>query len=54
MEHLYSPGTNNAPAGMYREVGPRGGTVESARTVEIQTGDRLPATQHSGNKWQKQ
>ncbi len=54
MNHLYNPGTNNCPAGTYREVGPRGGEVENARTVDIKHGDRLPATQASGNKWEKQ
>ena len=54
MNHLYNPGVNDAPAGSYREVGPRGGEVENARTVEIKKGDRLPATQASGNKWMQQ
>lgn len=53
MNNLYNPGTNDAPAGTYREVGPRGGMVENARTVEIHAGDRLPATQERGNKWEK-
>ena len=54
MTNLYNPGVNDAPAGTYHEVGPRGGTVVNARTVTISRGERLPATQASGNKWEKQ
>ncbi|MCD8027147.1 MAG: YjzC family protein [Erysipelotrichaceae bacterium] len=53
MARLIKPGTDNEPKGKYREVGPRGGQVPSARTVEIDQGDRLPPTQKSGNRWVK-
>lgn len=53
MNELYSPGTDNLPAGKYREVGPSGATISDARVVEIDMGDRLPPTQKSGNKWVK-
>jgi len=48
------PGTDNKPAGTYIEVDSTGKAVQNARTVTIQSGDRLPATQHSGNGWVKQ
>ena len=48
---LYNPGEDNAPAGEYVEVGPRGGEARDARTIKISRGDRLPPTQESGNKW---
>ena len=51
---LYNPGEDNAPAGTYQEVGPRGGKLESGRTCRIGRGDRLPPVQESGNKWEKQ
>lgn len=47
------PGTDNQPSGNYREVGPRGGAVPNARQVHIDSGDRLPPTQKSGNRWIK-
>lgn len=47
------PGTDNQPAGTYREVGPRGGNVSGGRVVHIDKGDRLPPTQKSGNGWIK-
>ncbi len=40
--NLYTPGQDNAPAGTYQEVGPRGGKAENSRTVRISRGDRLP------------
>lgn len=48
-----NPGTDNQPAGTYKEVGPRGGQVKNPRTVKIDQGDRLPPTQKPGNKWIK-
>lgn len=48
------PGTDNKPAGTYREVGPRGGQVSGGRTVHIDKGDRLPPTQEKGRGWVKQ
>ena len=47
------PGTDNQPAGTYREVGSRGGNVSGGRVVHIDKGDRLPPTQKSGNGWIK-
>lgn len=47
------PGTDNQPAGKYKEVGPRGGSVPNARIVKIDKGDRLPPTQEAGNGWKK-
>lgn len=53
MSTLINPGTDNQPAGAYKEVGPRGGNVPHGRTVKIDSGDRLPPTQSKGNKWTK-
>ncbi|MGJ0908861.1 YjzC family protein [Clostridium botulinum] len=53
ISNLIKPGTDNQPAGKYKEVGPRGGSVPHARTVKIDSGDRLPPTQSKGNKWTK-
>lgn len=50
---LYKPGTDNRPAGKYKEVGPRGGKVDKPREVRIDSGDRLPPTQKEGNRWEK-
>ncbi len=50
---LINPGTDNQPAGKYKEVGPRGGAVPKPRTATIEKGDRLPPTQKPGNKWIK-
>lgn len=52
-KNLIKPGTDNQPAGTYREVGPRGGSVSGARTVNIDRGDRLPPTQEAGRRWVK-
>ncbi len=54
MTELYKPGEDNKPAGDYKEVGPRGGTVPNAREITIDPGDRLPPTQEKGHKWEKQ
>ncbi len=54
MPKLVKPGTDNQPAGTYKEVGPRGGEVKDPRIVTIDPGDRLPPTKQSGNKWSKQ
>lgn len=51
--NLHKPGTDNLPAGEYREVGPRGGEVPKARQVTIEHGDRLPPTQEKGRNWKK-
>jgi len=51
--NLHKPGTDNLPAGAYREVGPRGGSVPKARNINIDRGDRLPPTQEKGRMWEK-
>lgn len=48
------PGTDNEPAGTYKEVGPRGGSIPKPRIVHIDKGDRLPPTSKSGNGWVKE
>ncbi|WP_422487130.1 YjzC family protein [Gudongella sp. DL1XJH-153] len=53
MSNLKKPGTDNQPAGKYKEVGPRGGKVSDPRVVKIDKGDRLPPTQEEGHKWEK-
>jgi hypothetical protein len=53
LSKLIKPGTDNKPAGTYKEVGPRGGKVNNPRVVKIDKGDRLPPTQEKGNKWTK-
>lgn len=53
MSDLIKPGTDNQPAGKYKEVGPRGGKINNPRIVKIDSGDRLPPTQEKGNKWTK-
>nr|DAY82923.1 MAG TPA: YjzC-like protein [Caudoviricetes sp.] len=53
MAELIKPGTDNKPAGTYKEVGPRGGAVPKPRVVKIDQGDRLPPTQEKGRKWEK-
>ena len=47
------PGTDDKPAGTYKEVGPRGGNVKDGRVVHIDIGDRLPPTQEPGRGWEK-
>lgn len=47
------PGTDNRPAGTYKEVGPRGGEISDPRIVHIDKGDRLPPTQKPGHGWVK-
>lgn len=32
-KELIKPGTDNKPAGIYKEVGPRGGQISKARTL---------------------
>lgn len=54
MSELIKPGTDNKPAGTYKEVGPQGGQVPKPRVVKIDQGDRLPPTQKPGRKWEKQ
>ena len=53
MSNLIKPGTDNSPAGTYKEFGPQGGQVKDPRIVKIDPGDRLPPTQKSGNKWKR-
>lgn len=54
MSDLKKPGQDNQKPGTYKEVGPRGGKVSDPRVVHIDSGDRLPPTSKSGNKWEKQ
>lgn len=53
MPKIIKPGSDNKPAGTYREVGPRGGEIKNPRVVKIDSGDRLPPTQEKGNGWIK-
>lgn len=53
MTKLHKPGTDNLPAGNYKEVGPRGGAIKGGRVVRIDQGDRLPPTQKANRKWSK-
>lgn len=48
---LIKPGTDNAKAGKYEEVGPRGGAVKKGRHTTIDQGDRLPPSSKKGNMW---
>lgn len=50
-KNLYNPGQNDAPGGEYIEVDSHGKEVKNAREVTIESGDRLPPTQESDNKW---
>ena len=54
MSRPIKPGTDNMPAGTYKEVGPHGGAVPKPRVVEIDNGDRLPPTSKPGNGWVKE
>lgn len=53
MANLHKPGTDNLPAGHYKEVGPRGGEVKNGHSATIGRGDRLSPTSQAGNKWKK-
>lgn len=53
INNLIKPGTDNKPSGTYIEVGPQGGKIPKPRIVSIDSGDRLPPTQKTGNKWKK-
>lgn len=53
MSKLYKPGEDNRPAGKYREVGPRGGSVPKGHRATIGPGDRLPPTSKKGNLWER-
>jgi len=50
---LAKPGESHKPAGMYHEVGPRGGKIPHGRHCKIEKGDRLPPTSKKGNRWAK-
>lgn len=52
-DNLLKPGTDNAPPGKYKEVGPRGGVVPNGHSATIEQGERLPPTSEAGNKWTK-
>ena len=47
------PGTDNQDPGDYIEVGSNGESIENAREVTIQAGDRLPPTSKKGNTWKR-
>lgn len=49
----YKPGTDNVPAGNYKEIGPKGGNVPKGHDATIDLGDRLPPTSKPGNVWIK-
>ena len=49
----YKPGTDNVPAGNYKEIGPKGGKVPNGHGATIGPGDRLPPTSKPGNVWIK-
>lgn len=51
MQKCIKPGTDNMAAGTYVEVGPNGQKIKNARVVQIESGDRLPATSKKGNLW---
>lgn len=53
MSEFIKPGVDNEPAGVYKEVGPRGGEVPNPRIVHIDKGDRLPPTQKEKHVWKK-
>jgi len=54
MADLQKPGETPDRPGEYKEVGPRGGDVPSARKVTIEPGDKpLPPTQEKGRKWKR-
>lgn len=53
MSKLVKPGTDNEPSGKYIEVNEKGEEVSSDRVVNIASGDRLPPTSKSGNRWKK-
>jgi hypothetical protein len=53
LSELTTPGTDNKPAGKYKEVGPHGGAAKNPKTVKIDSSYRLPLTQENGNKWTK-
>lgn len=53
MAELHKPGTDNLPAGKYKEVGPQCGKIPNGRVVEIDKVDRLPPTQKPDRKWEK-
>jgi len=51
MKKLHKPGEDNQKSGKYIETGPKGGKITKPRKIEINSGDRLPPTQRSGNTW---
>ncbi len=51
MANLHKPGEDNQRPGKYVETGPQGGKIQNPREVTIDSGDRLPPTQKSGNRW---
>lgn len=54
MSDLRKPGEPPARSGEHIERGPRGGKVDDARQVTIESGDRrLPPTQQPGRTWER-
>lgn len=53
MSDSIKPGTDNVPAGTYRETGVNGKVLKNGKTVRIDKGDRLPPTQKPGRGWKK-
>ena len=51
MKAIYKPGTDNCPAGRYREVDSSGVAISDGRECTIQQGDRLPPTSEYGSGW---
>ena len=53
MVNHIKPGTDNQPAGIYRETGVNGEILKRGRTVQIDYGDRLPPTSKPNHGWKK-
>lgn len=52
-EDVFKPGMDNKPAGTYHETGVNGEKLVYGRTIEIETGERLPPTQKPNRGWTK-
>ena len=49
---LLTPGSRAPVSGIYRVVGPAGGSTGTQRTVTVKRGDRLPPTPQADQRWQ--
>jgi hypothetical protein len=49
---LLTPGSRAPKSGVYRAVGPAGGSTATQRTVSVARGDRLPPTPEADQRWQ--